>query len=118
MDALSDNILLGSDFLLANLLKASRKLSTVRSCTISKCTALVEAHVNKHMYTFLSSSPFLTCNAPVKSTPVTVNGGHSVTRTLGKGGGLGALYGFPDSLLHVTHWRSNFLTRCRMEGIQ
>ena len=40
MDKLSDNIFLGSDFLLTNLLKASRKLSTVRSCTISKCTVL------------------------------------------------------------------------------
>ena len=93
VDELSDNIFLGSDLLLTNLLKASRKLSTMRSCTISKCTALVDAHVKRHIYTFLSSPPFLTCicNAPVKVTLVTKNGGHSVKRTLGKGGGLGAL---------------------------
>ena len=83
IDVLSDNIFLGSDFLLANLLRASRILSTVRSCTISKCTALVDSHVKRHMYTFLSSPPRLICNVPVNSTPVTQNGGHSVTRTLG-----------------------------------
>jgi len=74
-----------------NLLKARKMVSTVRSPTTSRCAALVTAHVNRQMYTFFSCPSVLVYNAPVKSTPVTVNGGNSVTRTLGSGGGSGAV---------------------------
>ena len=50
------------------------KFCSVRSVTTSKCTARVLAQVNKHMYTFCSPSELRTNNAPVKSTPVTLNG--------------------------------------------
>ena len=38
---------------------------------------------------------FLTYIAPVKSTPVTLNGGASSTLTFGRGGGPGDQYGLP-----------------------
>ena len=46
---LSEIIVIGKDLRLANLLKARIKLSSVRLGTISKCTALDEAHVNKQI---------------------------------------------------------------------
>ena len=75
MKALSDIICLGNDLRLAKHRKASKNVSTLRSETISRWTALVQAQVNRH-------------RAP---TPVTVNGWDSLTCTLGKGGGSGAL---------------------------
>ena len=56
VEELSDIMVLGVDF---QPLKANRKVSTLRSVTTSKCTALVIAQVNRHTYTFISSSgPF------------------------------------------------------------
>ena len=49
VEPLSDTIIRGSDFLLANLLRARRKVSVVRSVTISRCTPLVVANVNRQM---------------------------------------------------------------------
>ena len=42
-------------------------------------------------------------NAPVKSTPVTVNGGDSRSLSFGNGGGPGARYGCPDTLRQMVH---------------
>ena len=67
------------------------KVGTVRSQTTSMCTARVTAQVKMQMYTFVSPSLSLIYRAPVKSTPVMVNGGDSVTRAFGSGGGSGAL---------------------------
>ena len=69
--------ILGRDLRLTNRRKASRNVSVVRSVTISRCTALVVAQVNRHMYTLSSSELCRTYNPPVKSTPVTVKGGAS-----------------------------------------
>ena len=101
MDALSEIILRGRDFLEENLRTANRKVSTVRSLTTSRYTALVAAHVKRQIYIFLSCPPALTYRAPVKSTPVTVNGEDSATRTLGSGGGGGgwSSIGFPHKLV-------------------
>ena len=68
------------------------KFSSDRSVTTSKCTALVLAQVNKHMYTFCSplSPPELRTNsAPVKSTPVMLNGLEQSVHDLGRGGASG-----------------------------
>ena len=107
----------GRDLRLANLRKANRNVSVVRSVTISRCTALVAAQVNRHMYTFSSSELNRTYNAPVKSTPVTVKGGASNVRIFGSGGGSGAVYGLPLCFLQVIHLRIIALTHCLPLGI-
>ena len=61
------------------------KFSSVRPVTTSKCTALVLAQVNKCMYIF-SPPELSTNNAPVKSTPVTLNGLEQSVCDLGSGG--------------------------------
>ena len=109
VDALSEMIKDHRDFWLENLWKANKKVCTVRSWTTSMCTARVTAHVKIQIYTFLSSSLSLMYRALVKSTPVTVNGGDSVTRTFGSGGGSGAWKGFFFNLLQITHHFNNFL---------
>jgi len=70
------------------------------------------------MYTFVSPSLSLTYKTPEKYTPVTVNGGDSITRTFGSGGESGALNGFPFNLLQVTHLLNSFLTHCQIDGMQ
>jgi len=42
--------------------------------------------------------------APVKSTPVTLNGAAHDVLDLGSGGASGAEYGFPETFLQVTHF--------------
>ena len=118
VDALSEIITDGRDFQLENLRKANKKVCTDRSRTTSMCTARVTAHVKMQIYTFVSPSLSLIYRAPVKSTPVTVNGGDSVTRTFGSGGGSGARKGFPFNLLQTTHCLNNFLTHWCIDGIQ
>ena len=54
VDALSGSTIRGKDFLLKNWRKAGRNISSDRSVTTSKRTALVLAHVNKHIYTLFS----------------------------------------------------------------
>jgi len=49
-------------------------------------------------------------NAPVKLTPITVNGSIICTWCFGTGGRFGA---FPHSLLHTTQCLNMFLTHCR-----
>ena len=66
VEPLSDNITFGMDFLLVNRRNAKRNAASDKSLTISKCTALVLAQVNRQMYTFMSKrSGDITCKAPV-----------------------------------------------------
>ena len=73
-------------------------------------TALVLAHVNKHMYTFCSPPVLRTNKAPVKSTPVTLNGAAHNVRDLGSGGASGTEYGLPETFWQITHFLTKFLT--------
>ena len=52
VEALSESKSLGRDFRLENLRNARRNVGTVRSVTISRCTALVVAHVKRHSYVY------------------------------------------------------------------
>ena len=54
--ALSDTNVTGSPLLLVNRRKASMKAAELSLFVNSKCTALVEAYVNKHTYALASSS--------------------------------------------------------------
>ena len=65
VEPLSDNRNLGTDRLPTNLRNAWRKISTLRSKTISRWNARESAHVNKQMYTLRSPSRTQTYNAPV-----------------------------------------------------
>jgi hypothetical protein len=71
------------------------------------------------MYAFVSL-PVLsfTNKAPEKSTPVTEKGGASSTLYLGRGGGSGALYGFPSVLRQMTHFLIITRTIWRIDEIQ
>ena len=117
--ALSESITFGTDLLLANRRNANRNCSSDRLFTSSRCIALVLAHVKRHTYAFpicpLRSRIF---NAPVKSTPVTVNGCDSRNRSCGKGGGSGLLNGVPDNFLQMIHFRNILFTVCLICGIQ
>jgi len=83
--ALSDNMVCGMDFRLANRRKAFINASSVKLGTTSRYTARVDAQVKRQIYTFFSlPEDSRIDNAPVKSTPVTVNGGLSSINSLGK----------------------------------
>ena len=79
VDALSDMTSLGIDLQAANLRKACRNVTSVRSVTTSRWIARVLAQVNRQTYNLQSSTApsFFTYIAPVKSTPVTQKGGPS-----------------------------------------
>ena len=88
--ALSDIIVFGIEYLLANLLNPYMNESTVKFGISSRCAALVDAHMYKQLETFaVVLSVFLMCKGPAKSTPDTENGISSCTRSFGKGGGSG-----------------------------
>ena len=93
----------GNDLQLTNLLNAWRKVASVKSVTISKCTVLVAAQVKRQKYTLFSLLLLFTNRTPVKSTPVVVKGGESFTLDSGNGGGSGALYDAPECFLQTTH---------------
>ena len=85
--ALSDSNATGSPPLLVDRRKASMKASELSLFVNSRCTALVEAQVNKHSYVLESSSfaPFSEVySGPAKSIPVCVKGGSSKTRSSGR----------------------------------
>ena len=110
--ALSDSNVTGSPLLLVNRRKASMKASELSLFVNSKCTALVEAHVNKHTHALESSSfaPFSEVyRGPAKSTPVCVKGGSSETRSSGRSGCCGSEKCFPPTFLHASHASSNNL---------
>ena len=116
--ALSDIISWGVDLCPVNRRNARRNVSVDRSATTSRCTALVVAQVNRHIYTLTSSSLMCTYSAPVKSTPVTEKGCDSCVLAFGSGAGSGVAYGLPECFLHMTHqWRRDF-TYCLACGIQ
>ncbi len=110
VEALSDIINLGSDFRAANLRKARMNVGTDKSVTISRCIALVVAHVKRQIYALFSVPDPFKYNAPVKSTPVISNGRVCWSLAFGSGGGSGGLYAvsvyfstgntFTDDLLH------------------
>ena len=91
VEALSDTRRFGKDMRLEKRLNACKKVSSDRSVTTSRCTALVLAHLNKHMYALDSPFGVRMYNAPVKSIPVTENGFIICNLCLGRGGGFGAL---------------------------
>ena len=93
---------------LTNLRKAYRKDSALRDGVSSRWIALVDAQVKKQRYTLLEpfsdkDFPSRMYNGPTKSNPVWANGGSRDTRSIGKSGVGGGLYGVPSTLLHVTH---------------
>ena len=117
MEVLSDTIVTGRDFRLENLWKASKKVFTVKSVTTSMWSACVVAHVKMQVYILLSFVLSLMCRVLVKSTPVTVNGGDSMTWILAKGENQKLYMVSPNNLLHVTQHRNSFLMYLRAEGI-
>lgn len=93
--------------------------SSDKSGTSSRWTALVDAHVNKQTYALpLTPFWFFTYRVLVKSTPVVVNGVASATLSVGYGGGSGATYRLPVTLLQTTYFRNTVFTRCRIDGIR
>ena len=72
--ALSSTSMCGNPFLLTNLLKHKRKVVMFKSRTISRCRALVVAHMNNTMYTFLKDlSLVLVSRSEAKSMPTAWN---------------------------------------------
>ena len=66
-------------------------------------TALVTQQVYKQIHTLLlfMRPCVLMYSGPAKSTPVMKNGGTSLTRNSGNGGGTGEQYGLPSNLRHT-----------------
>ena len=88
VDPLSETIIGGKDFLLLNLLNTTKNDSSVRSKTISRCTFTTFAQVKRHTCSLFSyPCVSLSYKGPEKSIPVIVNGGASVSRFSGNGGG-------------------------------
>ena len=119
--ALSDSDVTGSPLLLIDRRKASMKSSELSLFVNSRCTALVEAQVNKHSYV-LGSSSFASFSevysGPAKSIPVCIKGGSSETRSSGRSGCCGSETFFPSTFLHLTHLLTLFLMVCRPRIIQ
>ena len=121
--ALSYNIRACNPRRAANRRKACKNVDTVKLGTNSRCTALVEAQVQRHTYALLVLSVSfcdrsVTKSGPAKSTPVFVNGGESLTRLAGKGAALGVLNAFPSSFLQITHRLTMRFTASRPLTIQ
>ena len=119
--ALYDSNVTGSPLLLVDRRKASMKSSELSLFVNSRCTALVEAQVNKHSYVLESSSfaPFSEVySGPAKSIPVCVKGGLSETRSSGTPGCCGSETCFPSTFLHLTHLLTLFSTVRRPRIIQ
>ena len=113
---LSDSNVTGSPLLLVDRRKASMQATELSLFVNSRCTALVDAHVNKYTYVLESSSfaPFSEVySGPAKSIPVCVKGGSSETRSSGRSGCCGSETCFPSTFLHLTHLLTLFLTVCR-----
>ena len=73
------------------------------SGTMSMLTALVTQQVYKQIHTLLllMRPCVLMYSGPAKSTPVVENGGASLTRKSGNGGGAGEPYDLPSNLRHI-----------------
>ena len=80
--------------------------------------------MNKQMYTLsepfsFEDSPALRMyRGPMKSNPVWANGGSRETRSIGKSGVCGCLYGTPSTRLQVTHFLRIRFTASLPLGIQ
>ena len=59
VEVISDIMIHGKDLPLEDLWKVRRKISTDRSITTSRCTALMVAYVNRHIYVGLCLSVVL-----------------------------------------------------------
>ena len=120
--ALSDSNITGSPLLLVNRRKASMKASELSLFVNSRCTALVEAQVNKHTYVLESSSfaPFSEVySGPANSIPVCVKGGSSETRSSGRSNCCGSDKSFPSIFQSASYASSQlFLRVCRPRIIQ
>ena len=68
VDVLSEIMMWGHNLWLAKCCKAKKNVSIDRSMTISKCIALVSAHVNRHVYLLL----LWRWRASIESTAVTI----------------------------------------------
>ena len=103
--------MLGTPLRPQNLLNACRRMVADNSLVSSRCSALVDAHKNKHVLVSLLSVGLtevsLTYNGPTQST-VLLKGGSVLTRSNGKGGigGHGVKYSFPSCLRHAMHLHS------------
>ena len=91
----------GSPLLAQNLLRLQMNVSVDISGTMSMLTALVTQQVYKQIH--LVRPCVLMYSGPAKSTPVVENGGASLTRNSGNGGGAGEQYGLPSNLRHTAH---------------
>ena len=120
--ALSESKREGKPLLPTNLRKAQRNDETLKVGVSSRCTPLVDAHVNNNMYTLSLdklSVPCLRINrGPTKSSPVLTNGGASDTRSGGRSGDGGVGNGTPSALRHTTHFLRTCLTACRPRSTQ
>ena len=103
--ALSETITSGVPRLAQNLLRQRTNVSVDMSGTTSMWTARVTQHVYRqiHIFSLLVVPKALTCSGPAKSTAACENGLLSRTRNFGRGGGRGAVNGFPSNFLHGTH---------------
>ena len=79
--------------------------------------------MNKQMYTLsepvsFEDLPSRMYKGPMKSNPVWENGGSRDTRSSGKSGVGGGLYGTPSTLLQMVHFLTIFFTTSRPLGTQ
>ena len=102
--ALSDTINAGIPLLAINRLRHRLKVSTDKSSTNSRWTALVTQHVKRVMYTFLIWPFFaLINNGPAKSTPTLENGGAGYTLNSAKLAVGGRANDLLSNLFQTTH---------------
>ena len=111
--SLSDRNIRGKLLLPANRLTQRMKESIVKLVTVSRCTARLTRQVKRQIYTLFDwvSEKVWTWSGPAKSTPVYENGGSSLTRNIGIGGGFGTLKCPPSNLLQRVQWWMRLLTR-------
>jgi hypothetical protein len=85
---LSDQIKDGQPLRFANLAKAHKKFSVLKSEHISKWTAFVTKQIKSATHTLITLSNFtvlaLTWNGPHKSTPILLKTGAGVRRSAGR----------------------------------
>ena len=79
--------------------------------------------MNRQMYTLsepfsFEDFPSRMYKGPMKSNPVCANGGSRDTRSIGKSGVGGGLYGAPSTLLQVAHFLKIRFTASRPLGTQ
>ena len=105
----------GSPIRLTKLWNACKNESAERASVSSKCTAQVDAQVNKQMNALMLSLDSvvtwnLTLSGPAKSTPVVVNGGPSPSLSGGRSGISEGEYSFPSNLRQMIQLRTTLFT--------